>query len=188
MAHSHNMYLHIDGARLANAAVALSASFKDLTTDLGVDAVSFGGTKNGLMMGEAVVLLNPDIAPDFKYRRKQAMQLCSKMRFMAAQFDAYFDNELWKRNATHSNLMAQHLYEKVKGIDGVEVVYPVQANGVFAKLPGKVWRELQNHYFFYDWDENADIVRWMCSFDTTEDDIDSFTSLLERLMREFLNC
>jgi len=181
-AHSYNMYIHIDGARLANAAVALNTSFRAMTTDLGVDAVSFGGTKNGLMMGEAVLLLNPELAPDFKYRRKQAMQLCSKMRFIAAQFEAYFDNELWKRNATHSNHMAQLLYNKVKDIEGVEVVYPVQANGVFARLPRKVWKELQQHCFFYDWDEDADVVRWMCSFDTTEQDIDSFVAKLKELM------
>ncbi len=181
-AHSYNMYLHIDGARLANAAVALNTSFSAMTTDLGVDAVSFGGTKNGLMMGEAVLLLNPELAPDFKYRRKQAMQLCSKMRFIAAQFEAYFENELWKRNATHSNRMAQLLYNKVKDVDGVEVVYPVQANGVFARLPRNVWKELQQHCFFYDWDEDDNVVRWMCSFDTTEQDIDSFVAKLKELM------
>lgn len=182
LAHSYNMYLHIDGARLANAAAALNTSFKTMTTDLGVDAVSFGGTKNGLMMGEAVLLLNPDLAPDFKYRRKQAMQLCSKMRFIAAQFEAYFENELWKRNATHSNRMAQLLYNKVKDIDGVEVVYPVQANGVFVRLPRQVWKELQQHCFFYDWDEDDNVVRWMCSFDTTEQDIADFTMKLKDLM------
>ena len=182
LAREYNMYVHIDGARLGNAAVALGCSFKEMTTDLGVDAVSFGGTKNGLMMGEAVVLLNPDICPDFKYRRKQAMQLCSKMRFIAAQFDAYFDNDLWRRNAEHSNHMAQLLYKAVKDIPGVKVVYPVQANGVFAQLPRKVWKELQTHYFFYDWDEDADVVRWMCAFDTTEDDINNFAGLLKELM------
>ncbi|MBQ7472349.1 MAG: threonine aldolase, partial [Prevotella sp.] len=182
LAKEYNMYVHIDGARLGNAAVALGCTFKEMTTDLGVDAVSFGGTKNGLMMGEAVVLLNPDICPDFKYRRKQAMQLCSKMRFIAAQFDAYFENDLWKRNAEHSNQMAQLLYQAVIDIPGVKVVYPVQANGVFAQLPRKVWKELQNHYFFYDWDEDADVVRWMCAYDTTEEDIRSFAETLRRLM------
>ena len=176
------MFVHIDGARLGNAAVALHCSFKAMTTDLGVDAVSFGGTKNGLMMGEAVVLLNPDICPDFKYRRKQAMQLCSKMRFIAAQFDAYFMNDLWRRNAEHSNQMAKYLYNKVKDLDGVKVVYPVQANGVFAQLPREVWKELQNHYFFYDWDEDANIVRWMCAFDTTEEDVDGFVDVLKTLL------
>ena len=159
LAHEHDMYVHVDGARLGNAAVALNCTFREMTTDLGVDAVSFGGTKNGLMMGEAVVLLNPALADGFKYRRKQAMQLCSKMRFIAAQFDAYFENDLWRRNAEHSNWMAQLLYKEVKDIPGVKVMYPVQTNGVFAKLPRKVWKELQNHYFFYDWDEDADVVR-----------------------------
>ena len=184
LAHEHDMYLHIDGARLGNAAVALNCSFREMTTDLGVDAVSFGGTKNGLMMGEAVVLLNPELADGFKYRRKQAMQLCSKMRFIAAQFDAYFENDLWRRNAEHSNRMAQLLYNKVKDIQGVKVMYPVQANGVFAQLPRKVWKELQNHYFFYDWDEDADVVRWMCAFDTTEQDILDFVAVLKQLMKE----
>ncbi|MGP1446255.1 MAG: threonine aldolase family protein [Candidatus Limimorpha sp.] len=182
LAKQHGMLVHIDGARLGNAAVALGCSFKEMTTDLGVDAVSFGGTKNGLMMGEAVVLLNPALAEGFKYRRKQAMQLCSKMRFVAVQFDAYFENDLWKRNAEHSNRMAQLLYKAVKDIPGVKVVYPVQANGVFVQLPRKVWTELQKHYFFYDWDESADIVRWMCAFDTTEADINAFVSLLKKLM------
>lgn len=182
LAKQHGMLVHIDGARLGNAAVALGCSFKEMTTDLGVDAVSFGGTKNGLMMGEAVVLLNPALAEGFKYRRKQAMQLCSKMRFVAVQFDAYFENDLWKRNAEHSNRMAQLLYNAVKDILGVKVVYPVQANGVFVQLPRKVWTELQKHYFFYDWDESADIVRWMCAFDTTEADINAFVSLLKKLM------
>lgn len=184
LAHEYGMYVHVDGARLGNAAVALNCTFREMTTDLGVDAVSFGGTKNGLMMGEAVVLLNPELTDGFKYRRKQAMQLCSKMRFIAAQFDAYFENDLWRRNAEHSNRMAQLLYNEVKDIPGVKVMYPVQANGVFAKLPRKVWKELQNHYFFYDWDEDADVVRWMCAFDTTEQDILDFVGVLKRLMSE----
>ena len=182
LAREYNMYVHIDGARLGNAAAALGCTFKEMTTDLGVDAVSFGGTKNGLMMGEAVVLLTPDICLDFKYRRKQAMQLCSKMRFIAAQFDAYFANDLWRRNADHSNKMAQLLFKAVKDIPGVEVVYPVQANGVFAKLPREVWKALQEYCFFYDWDEDANVVRWMCAFDTTEEDIQRFVTKLKELM------
>lgn len=179
MAHSYNMYLHVDGARLGNAAQALGCTFKQMTTDLGVDALSFGGTKNGLMMGESVVLLRPELNNDFKYRRKQAAQLCSKMRFVAAQFEAYFKDNLWLRNAEHSNRMAQLLYNKVKDIQGVKIVYPVQANAVFAQLPRKVWTGLQQDYFFYDWDEDADVVRWMCSFDTTEQDIDNFVEALK---------
>ena len=182
LAHEHDMYLHMDGARLANAAVALNCTFKEMTTDAGVDVVSFGGTKNGLMIGESVVFLNPELAKDYKYRRKQGLQLCSKMRFLAVQFEAYFKAELWRRNAEHSNRMAQLLYNKVKDIPQVKVVYPVQVNGVFVQLPRKVWTELQKQYFFYDWDIDKDVVRWMCSFDTTEEDINNFVEALKRLV------
>ena len=184
LAHSNNMYLHIDGARLANAAVALNCSFKEMTTDANVDIVSFGGTKNGLMLGESVLFLNPELAKDYKYRRKQGLQLCSKMRFIAAQFDAYLKDELWRRNASHSNAMAKILYDKVKDIDGVTVMYPVQVNSVFVKLPRHIWTELQKEYFFYDWDYDNDVVRWVCSFDTTEEDIDDFVKVLRRLMEK----
>ena len=182
LAHQHNMYLHMDGARLANAAVALNCTFKEMTTDAGVDVVSFGGTKNGLMIGESVVFLNPELAKDYKYRRKQGLQLCSKMRFLAVQFEAYFNNDLWRRNAEHSNKMAQMLYNAVKDIPQVKVVYPVQVNGVFVQLPRKVWTELQKQYFFYDWDIDNDVVRWMCSFDTTEEDINNFVKALKKLI------
>ncbi len=184
LAHSNNMYLHIDGARLANAAVALNCSFKEMTTDANVDIVSFGGTKNGLMLGESVLFLNPELAKDYKYRRKQGLQLCSKMRFIAAQFDAYLKDELWRRNASHSNAMAKILYDNVKDIDGVTVMYPVQVNSVFVKLPRHIWTELQKEYFFYDWDYDNDVVRWVCSFDTTEEDIDDFVKVLRRLMEK----
>lgn len=182
LAHQYNMYLHIDGARFANAAVALGCTFKQMTTDLGVDALSFGGTKNGLMIGEAVVLLNPKLNGDFLYRRKQAMQLCSKMRFIAAQFKAYFTDDLWKRNAEHSNAMARQLYNAIKDEKGLDVVYPVQANGVFVRLPREVWTRLQEKYFFYDWDEDDNVVRFMCSFDTTTEDIVSFADTLKELL------
>ncbi|MBR5832171.1 MAG: low specificity L-threonine aldolase [Bacteroidales bacterium] len=182
LAHQYNMYLHVDGARFANAAVALGCTFKQMTTDLGVDALSFGGTKNGLMIGEAVVLLNPKLNEDFLYRRKQAMQLCSKMRFIAAQFKAYFTDDLWKRNAEHSNAMARQLYNAIKDEKGVDVVYPVQANGVFVRLPREVWTRLQEKYFFYDWDEDDNVVRFMCSFDTTAEDIDLFALTLKKLL------
>lgn len=199
LAHSYNMYLHVDGARLANAAVALGCSFKEMTTDLGVDAISFGGTKNGLLMGESCVLLNPALDVDMKYRRKQMTQLASKMRFMAAQMICYLggvkgsENEvrgsertnaevaepLWKRNAEHSNRMAQLLRAEVEKVEGVKIMYPVQVNSVFAQLPTAVWHRLQERYFFYDWDEAADVVRWMCSFDTTEEDIHAFVNALK---------
>ena len=179
LAHSYNMYLHVDGARLANAAVALGCTFKEMTTDLGVDALSFGGTKNGLLMGESCVLLNPTLDVDMKYRRKQMTQLCSKMRFMAAQMICYLESGIWRRNAEHSNAMAQLLRSEVEKVEGVKIMYPVQVNSVFAQLPTAVWHRLQERYFFYDWDEAADVVRWMCSFDTTEEDIHAFVNALK---------
>lgn len=179
LAHSYNMYLHVDGARMANAAVALGCSFKEMTTDLGVDALSFGGTKNGLLMGESCVLLNPALDVDMKYRRKQMTQLASKMRFMAAQMICYLESGIWRRNAEHSNAMAQLLRREVEKVEGVKVMYPVQVNSVFAQLPTAVWHRLQERYFFYDWDEAADVVRWMCSFDTTEEDIHAFVAALK---------
>ena len=185
LAHSYKMYLHVDGARLANAAVALGCTFKEMTTDLGVDALSFGGTKNGLLMGESCVLLNPALDVDMKYRRKQMTQLASKMRFMAAQFICYIESGIWRRNAEHSNRMAQLLRSEVEKVEGVKIIYPVQVNSVFAQLPTDVWHRLQERYFFYDWDEAADVVRWMCSFDTTEEDIHSFVNALkEELCRK----
>lgn len=185
LAHSYNMYLHMDGARLANAAVALGCSFKEMTTDLGVDCLSFGGTKNGMLMGESVVLLNPALDVDMKYRRKQMTQLCSKMRFVAAQFEAYLSTGLWRRNAEHSNRMAQLLYSELQPLTTthpLKVMYPVQVNSVFVQLPADVWHALQQEYFFYDWDEAANVVRWMCSFDTTEDDIHNFVVALKKLL------
>ena len=179
LAHEYNMYLHVDGARLANAAVALGCSFKEMTTDLGVDALSFGGTKNGLLMGESCVLLNPTLDVDMKYRRKQMTQLASKMRFMAAQMICYLESGIWRRNAEHSNAMAQLLRREVDKVAGVKIMYPVQVNSVFAQLPTAVWHRLQERYFFYDWDEAADVVRWMCSFDTTEEDIHAFVAALK---------
>lgn len=181
LAHSYNMYLHMDGARLANAAVALGKSFKEMTTEVGVDCLSFGGTKNGMLMGESCVILNRALDVEMKYRRKQMTQLCSKMRFIAAQFEAYLTTGLWRRNAEHSNAMAQLLQKEVKEL-GVRVMYPVQVNSVFVQLPADIWHALQKEYFFYDWDEAQNVVRWMCSFDTTEEDIHSFVASLKRLL------
>ena len=182
LAHDYGMYLHIDGARLANAAVALGCSFGAMTTECGVDCVSFGGTKNGLLMGESAVILNPDLNKELKYRRKQMGQLYSKMRFVAAQFMAYLERGVWKRNAEHSNRMAGKLYAAVKDLKGVKVMYKVEANSVFVQLPHEVWTALQKEYFFYDWDESQNVVRWMCSFDTTEADIEAFVGALRRLL------
>ena len=185
LAHGHGMYLHVDGARLANAAVALGCTFRQMTTDCGVDALSLGGTKNGLIMGECCVLINPALDVDMKYRHKQMTQLGSKMRFVSAQMLCYLESGMWKRNAEHSNRMAQLLREEVERIEGVSIVYPVQANSVFAQLPREVWHRLQQRYFFYDWDEDRDVVRWMCSFDTQESDIEGFVNALkEELCRQ----
>ena len=180
LAHSHDMYLHMDGARLANAAVALGCTFRQMTTDLGVDCLSFGGTKNGMMIGESAIILNPALDVELKYRRKQMAQLSSKMRFMAAQFEAYLSTGVWRRNAEHSNLMAQLLYQSLREVPQAKVVYPVQANSVFVQLPNKVWNALLDDYFFYLWDEATDVVRWMCSFDTTEEDIHNLVQALKK--------
>lgn len=192
LAHSYDMYLHVDGARLANAAVALGCTFRQMTTDCGVDCLSFGGTKNGLLMGESAVILNLKLDAELKYRRKQMAQLCSKMRFMAVQFEAYLNGErrtengelvpLWRSNAEHSNRMAQLLYRELQDVPQVKVMYPVQVNSVFAQLPREVWTALQQEYFFYDWDEAENVVRWMCSFDTTEEDIHNFVAALRKLV------
>lgn len=181
-AHELGMYLHVDGARLANAAAALDASLAELTTDAGVDAVSFGGTKNGLMVGEAVVLCRAGLAPSFAFTRKQLGQLASKMRFLAASFEALLGGDLWLRNARQANAMAARLAAAVQTIDGVELTHPVQANGVFARLArpaiDRLLDELEGDHPFYVWDQAADEVRWMCAWDTTEADVDAFASAI----------
>lgn len=181
-AHAHRLILHMDGARISNAAAALECNFSDITGDAGVDVLSFGGTKNGMMYGEAVVYFDRAYAEDFRYRRKQGMQLASKMRYIAAQFEVYLQNELWRENALHANRMARKLYDAVRDITGVEVTQKVQANGVFARIPAQIIPVLQEHYFFYVWDETTSEVRWMCSYDTTEEDIDGFASLIKSLL------
>jgi threonine aldolase len=173
-AHEHGLLLHVDGARLPNAAAALGLSLRAITTDAGVDAVSFGGTKAGLMLGEAIVLLRPDLAPAVPYLRKQSMQLASKMRFIAAQFEALLADELWRRAAGHANAMAARLAERVRGIDGVVISQEVQANVVFANLPAGVAERLQEEWSFYTWDERTGEVRWMCAWDTTPEEVDAF--------------
>ncbi len=182
-AHSHNMYLHMDGARLANAAVSLNCSFKEMTVDAGVDVLSFGGTKNGLMFGEAVLFFNQN-TDAVKYIRKQTAQLNSKMRFTAAQFLAILDKDLWKRNADHANKMAQKLAEELQGIKKIEITQKVESNGIFAIVPAKIIEPLQKEFFFYTWDESKNEVRWMTSFDTEEEEIRQFVSLIKKLLKE----
>lgn len=182
LAHQYNMYLHVDGARIANACVSLGISFKEMISDTGVDVLSFGGTKNGLMYGEAIVFLKPGLDQNFKYHRKQGMQLASKMRYISAQFLAYIDQEIWKKNALHANQMAKLLQKELSGIKGVTITQEVQANGVFAIIPKDIIPILQKEFFFYVWDENKNEVRWMTSWDTQEDDIKSFTKIIRKLI------
>jgi threonine aldolase len=171
-AHELDMYLHMDGARICNAAAGLGVELRETTGDCGVDVMSFGGTKNGLMGGEAVVFFRPELAKDALFVRKQQMQLASKMRFISAQFLALLDDDLWRRNAIHANAMAQRLSAAVDRVPGVRVTQRVQANGVFATLPPAAIPALQPEFHFYVWDEATCEVRWMCSWDTTEADVD----------------
>ena len=184
LAHLHGMFLHMDGARISNAAVSLGLPFRAFTKDAGVDILSFGGTKNGMMIGEAVLFFNPAFALQSKYYRKQAAQLFSKMRFVGAQFVPYLRDEIWKTNATHSNRMAKILEAEIRKLKGVEITQLVQGNGVFAIVPKEIIPQLQNEYFFYLWDEHRGEVRWMTSFDTTEEDIMNFAKLLRDLLNE----
>ncbi len=179
-AHSAGMLLHMDGARIANAAVSLNLPFKAFTTDAGVDILSFGGTKNGMMYGEAVCFLTPGIAKDFKYIRKQAMQLASKMRFISAQYIAYFYNDFWNKCASHSNAMALILAERLKQLDDIKITQAVQSNGVFVIIPSAVAEKVRAKTFFYPWDEKTSEYRLMCSWDTTEEDIDKLIKLLKQ--------
>jgi threonine aldolase len=179
-AHERGMFLHMDGARIANAAASLGLDLRQATRDLGVDVLSFGATKNGGMGAEAVVFFDPKLAADFKFYRKQGMQLASKMRFLSAQFEALFKDELWLRNAQHSNRMAQLLKRELSKIPQVKIAYKVEANGVFAKLPRRAIAKLQKRYFFYMWDDAQSMVRWMCSWDTTEADVKQFVDFVRR--------
>ncbi|MEU5976938.1 low specificity L-threonine aldolase [Streptomyces sp. NPDC047315] len=178
-AHERGMKVHLDGARISNAAASLDVPMRTFTNAVGVDVITFGGTKNGMMFGEAVVVLNPDAVSHMKHLRKLSMQLASKMRFVSVQLEALLARDLWLRNARHANAMAQRLAEGVRQVDGVEILHPVQANAVFARLPHDVSVRLQQRFRFYFWDEAAGDVRWMCSFDTTEEDVDAFVQALK---------
>jgi threonine aldolase len=175
-AHRNGMLLHVDGARLCNAAAALDVPLRALTTDAGVDAVSFGGTKNGLMGAEAVVLLRDEPAAGFLYLRKQAMQLGSKMRYLSAQLDALLAGDLWRRAAAHANAMARRLAAAVETLPGLEITQPVEANAVFAILDPAVTERLQREWPFYVWDERTGEVRWMTAWDTAPEDVDAFAA------------
>jgi threonine aldolase len=179
-AHSHGMLLHMDGARVANAAVSLDLPFKAFTTDAGVDVLSFGGTKNGMMFGEAICFLKPGLANDFKYIRKQGMQLASKMRFISAQYIAYFRNDLWKRCASHSNAMARIMADRLQQISEIKITQSVQSNGIFVIMYPEVAERMRSHYFFYPWNEKTSEYRLMTSWDTAGKDIDGFVKLLKK--------
>lgn len=186
-AHERGMTLHLDGARISNAAAALDLPLRAFTRDAGVDVLSFGGTKNGAMIGEAIVVLNPESSNGLRYSRKFNMQLSSKMRFVSAQLIALLDGDLWLRNARHANAMAQRLRTSIEAgladgsIQGVSFSQPTQSNGVFAILPDGVADSLRESFRFYDWDAARSEVRWMCGFDTEESDVDAFVAELGRL-------
>jgi threonine aldolase len=182
-AHARGMLLHVDGARLANAAAHLGLSLRELTADAGVDVLSFGGTKNGMMYGEAVVFFGAALARDFRFTRKQGAQLPSKMRFIAAQFNALFTGDLWLEAAAHANRMARLLAAGLEGIPRVRVTQPVESNAVFATVPREHVAGVQRHFFFYVWNEETSEVRLMCSFDTTEGDVRE----LVRIIREVVS-
>lgn len=179
VARRHNLLLHMDGSRISNAAVALDVPFRAFTRDAGVDVLSFGGTKNGLMFGEAVLFFNTDVASDFRFIRKQAMQLHSKMRFISAQFDRLLADDLWAANARHANQMARELATRIAKINGVRITQKVEANGLFVIMPPSVARKVQEDYFFYPWNEKKNEYRLMCAFDTTLEDVEDFVRLLE---------
>lgn len=182
LAHRHNMYLFVDGTRIANACAYLNISLRAMTVDCGVDIFTLGGTKNGLMMGEVLVPLRKELAENLRYYRKQTTQLYSKMRFIAAQFIPYLKEEIWLENARHSNAAARKLADEMEKIGNTEITQKVQSNGVFFILPKEITDKLLERYFFYPWDENRNEMRLVCSWDTTDEDIDEFVEYLKILV------
>jgi threonine aldolase len=186
-AHRLGMLLHIDGARLANAAASLGVTLRELTTDAGVDIVSFGATKNGALVGDAVVVLDPGLAQSFPFTRKQLGQLASKMRFISAQLQALLADGLWLRNATHANDMANRLAAAVSENPAVEIVYPVESNAVFVRLErpaiDDLLARLEGEHPFYIWDDAENIVRWMCAWDTAPEDVEQFAAAVAEVTR-----
>lgn len=177
LAHAHGLYLHLDGARLANAAAGLGGELRDATVDAGVDVFSLGGTKNGAMGAEAVLVARDGIADDLRFVRKQGAQLASKMRYVSAQLVALLSDDLWRRNAEHANAMARRLAEGVRQIPGLRIDYPVEGNAIFAtftELPTERVGKLAETWDFHVWDEEHNQSRWMTSFDTTPEDVDAF--------------
>ncbi len=181
--HSYNMYLHMDGARLANACAYLNCSMKEITVDAGVDILSFGGTKNGMMMGEAVISFRPEVTENLAYIRKQSAQLASKLRYMSAQFLPYLENNLWLENARHANKCALKLAEAMSKFDEIKFTQKIESNQLFFILPADVLAKLQEKYFFYVWNDARNEARLVTSWDTTDEDIDSFIATLDQIMR-----
>jgi len=182
-AHKNNMLLHMDGARLCNAAAFLNEKLHSITKEAGVDLLSFGGTKNGMMFGDAVIFFNKKLSKNFEFYRKQGMHLTSKMRFISAQFNAFFSNGLWLKNAKHANSMTKMLYKEIKDIQNLEVVYKIQGNAVFVKFDKKYNDKLLKKYFFHVFDENRNIVRFMCSFNTNKKDVIDFSKTIREIIR-----
>lgn len=184
LAHHYGMYLHMDGSRLANAAAALGTTLNQISLGAGVDVLSLGGTKNGLLFGEAVIFADQALAKQAKYIRKQTTQLHSKMRFISAQFKALFNDDLWLRNAAHSNAMAQKLATALSTVPQIKITQKVESNGVFAIVPQTLIAPLQNEFFFYVWNEQTNEVRWMTSFDTTDEDIELFVETIRLILHK----
>lgn len=182
-AHSHDMFLHVDGARLCNAAAYLDVNLSDISGDVGVDVLSFGGTKNGMMFGEAVVFFKRSYSKNFKFIRKQGMQLMSKMRFISAQFETYLSNDLWLKNARHSNEMAQLIAKELEKIPQITIMQKVEANVVFATIPKEAIPAIQEKYYFYVWNEETSEARLMTSFDTTRKDVKNFVNAIKEALK-----
>ena len=183
-AHANNLYVHMDGSRLVNACAARSAGLRELSRDCGVDILSFGGTKNGMMMGEVILAFHPEWNENLMYFRKQSAQVYSKMRYLSAQYLAYFQDDLWLQNATHSNAMAEYLAAQIRNLPGVRFTQKVEVNSLFLIIPREAIQKLLEHYFFYMWDESVNEIRLVCSWDTTQQDIDAFVKLLKTVLMQ----
>ncbi|MDR3673370.1 MAG: beta-eliminating lyase-related protein [Holophaga sp.] len=181
LAHAHGLGVHMDGARLGCAVAATGVDARTMVVDTGVDVISFGGTKQGMLCGEAVVFLKPGLGADYPYYQKHAMQLASKMRFISAQFEALLEDDLWIENGRRAVAAARRLHAAVRDLPFLEVAFPVEANSVFARIPVPMMEALQQESFFWPWDERAGLVRWMCAFDSTAEDVDRFVALLKGL-------
>lgn len=180
LAHEKGMKVHMDGARIANACVSLGASLKELTVDCGIDVLSFGGTKNGLMMGECVIIFDPTLKAEARFIRKQSAQLASKMRYISCQFTAYLTDELWRKNAEHANRLAARLHEVLSTVPGVRFTQKVESNQLFMVMPRPLIDKLAAHYFFYFWNEETHEIRLVTSFDTTEEDVEGLLNVVAR--------